>query len=210
MAESIRRSYREFVGAVADVLDSLDIEYGIADSFASSQYGEPRQTLDVDLTLHLQPADADRFAAAFDTIQMAADAYAIRETYTYTTPLPFGVIDYANGWKADCYFLRNTAYDRAAFVRRLEWPFAEAKCGQVWLYAPEDVILMKLVYYRMSQGVSTKHLRDITTMLTNRRNWGQALDLNYLNQWALQLQVMEYWQKLWDDAAITGVAGVDR
>ncbi len=108
------------------MLDSLDIEYGIAGSFASSQYGEPRQTLDVDLTLHLQPVDAERFARAFDAIQMAADAYAIRETYTYTAPLPFGVIDYANGWKADCYFLRSTAYDRAAFARRLKWPFAEA------------------------------------------------------------------------------------
>lgn len=201
MVESIRRSYREFVGAVADALGDLDIEYGIAGSFASSQYGEPRQTLDVDLTLHLQPVDVDRFAAAFDAIQMAADAYAIRETYTYTTPLPFGVIDYANGWKADCYFLRNTAYDHAAFARRLEWPFAEARRGKVWLYAPEDVILMKLVYYHMSQGVSTKHLRDITAMLANRQNWRQMLDLNYLSLWGARLQVMEYWKKLWDTAS---------
>lgn len=199
MAESIRRSYREFVGAVADVLDDLKIEYGIAGSFASSQYGEPRQTLGVDLTLHLQPIDADRFAAAFDALQMATDAYAIRETYTYTAPLPFGVIDYTNGWKADCYFLRSSAYDRAAFARRLEWPFADARRGSVWLYAPEDVILMKLVYYRISQGVSTKHLRDITAMLANRQQWGQALDVNYLQQWAAQLQVIEYWQKLWGD-----------
>jgi hypothetical protein len=70
-----------------------------------------------------------------------------RETYTYAAPLPFGVIDYANGWKADCYFLRNTA------------------------------------------------------MLVNRQNWGQALDLSYLAQWAAQLQVMDYWQKLWADAS---------
>jgi hypothetical protein len=199
MAESIRRSYREFVGTVADVLDRLNIEYGIAGSFASSQYGEPRQTLDVDLTLHLQPAEADRFAAAFESVQMAADAYAIRETFGYTNPLPFGVIDFANGWKADCYFLRKTAYDRAAFARRLEWPYPEAKRGKVWLYAPEDVILMKLVYYRMSQGVSTKHLRDITAMLVNMNRWIQPLDVDYLSQWVAQLQVFEYWNKLWDD-----------
>jgi hypothetical protein len=118
MAESIRRSYSEFVGVVADVLDRLNIDYGIAGSFASSQYGEPRQTLDVDLTLHLQPVDADRFAAAFEAVQMTADAYAIRETHGYTNPLPFAVIDYANGWKADCYFWRKTAYNQAAFARR--------------------------------------------------------------------------------------------
>lgn len=50
MAESIRRSYRDFVGVVADVLDEFGIEYGIAGSF--------------------------------------------------TTPWPFAVIDFANGWKA--------------------------------------------------------------------------------------------------------------
>ena len=161
MAESIRRSYREFVGAVADALDDLNIEYGIAGSFASRQYGEPRQTLDVDLTLHLQPVDADRFAAAFDALQMAVDAYAIRETYTYTAPLPFGVIDYANGWKADCYFLRSTAYDHAAFARRLEWPFAEARRGKVWLYAPEDVILMKLIYYRNIHQAPARYYGDV-------------------------------------------------
>jgi hypothetical protein len=199
MAESIRRSYREFVGVVADVLDDLNIEYGIAGSFASSQYGEPRQTLDVDLTLHLQPIDAERFAAAFEAVQMAADPYAIRETYDYTNPLPFAVIDYANGWKADCYFWRKTAYDQAAFARRLEWPYPEAKRSKLWLYAPEDVILMKLVYYRMSQGVSTKHLRDIAAMLANMERWGRPLDGSYISQWANQLQVNEYWLKLWDD-----------
>ncbi len=68
MAELIRRSYSKFVGAVADLLDDLNIEYGIAGSFASSQYGEPRQTLDVDLTLHLQAVDADRLAAAFEAL----------------------------------------------------------------------------------------------------------------------------------------------
>jgi hypothetical protein len=197
MAESIRRSYREFVGVVADVLDGLNIEYGIAGSFASSQYGEPRQTLDVDLTLHLRLVDVDRFAAAFEAIQMAADPYAIRETYDYTNPLPFAVIDYANGWKADCYFWRKTAYDQAAFARRLEWPYPEAKRGRLWLYAPEDVILMKLVYYRMSQGVSTKHLRDITAMLANMDKWDRQLDMNYLDQWMGPLQVTEYWTKLW-------------
>jgi hypothetical protein len=58
---------------------------------------------------------------------------------------------------------------------------------------------MKLVYYRLSQGVSTKHLRDITAMLANRQHWGQVLDLDYLKQWAVQLQVADYWQSLWTE-----------
>ena len=35
MAESIRRSYREFVGAVADVAESSGVKRGRADLFAT-------------------------------------------------------------------------------------------------------------------------------------------------------------------------------
>lgn len=197
MAESKTRSYEKFVGAVADALDGLRIEYGFAGSFASSQYGEPRQTLDADLTVRLQPSDADRFAAAFQTIDMFADAETIREAVGYRDPIPFGVIDPRGGWKADCYLLRDTAYERAAFSRRRELPYPDAERGRVWLYAPEDVILMKLDYYRISQGVSTKHLRDIAGMLANMKRWEQSLDLDYLTQWATRLQLIDHWNTLW-------------
>lgn len=122
MEASKQRSYGEFVGAVADVLDTLQIEYGFAGSFASGQYGEPRQTLDADLTVHLRPEDAGRFASAFQTIGMFADPEAICDTFGYRDPLPFGVIDPSGGWKADCYLLRDTAYERTAFSRRRELP----------------------------------------------------------------------------------------
>lgn len=199
MAESGPRSYEQFVGVVADTLDSLRIEYGFAGSFASSQYGEPRQTLDADLTLHLQPNDADRFAAAFTALELFADPETIRETFGYRTPIPFGVIDPRGGWKADCYLMRGSAYERAAFGRRREWPYSAAKRGRVWLYAPEDVILMKLDYYRISQEVSTKHLRDIAGMLANMQRWDQPLDADYLTHWATQMSVMDYWKKIWDE-----------
>jgi len=199
MVESNERSYSRFVGLVADVLDNLRIEYGFAGSFASGQYGEPRQTLDADLTAHLQRGDADRFAAAFQAVEMFADAETIRGAFGYRNPIPFGVIDPRGGWKADCYLLRGSAYAQMAFTRRRELPYAAAKRGRVWLYAPEDVILMKLEYYKMSQGVSTKHLRDIASMLANMGRWDHPLDVDYLNRWAKELQVMDYWTKLWDE-----------
>jgi len=199
VAGSGPRSYEVFVGVVADVLDDLRIEHGFAGSFASSQYGEPRQTLDADLTLHLQPDDADRFAAAFQAIDMFADVETIREAFGYRNPIPFGVLDPRGGWKADCYLMRGSAYERTAFDRRQEWPYRAAKRGRVWLYAPEDVILMKLDYYRISQGVSAKHLRDIASMLANMGRWDRPLDEGYLNRWAKELKVIDYWTKVWGE-----------
>ena len=70
MTELKERSYSAFVGVLADVLDDLRVEYGFAGSFASSQYGEPRQTLDADLTVQLRLSDADRFATAFQAMDM--------------------------------------------------------------------------------------------------------------------------------------------
>lgn len=199
MAVSSERSYARFVGLVADILDNLEIEYGFAGSFASSQYGEPRQTLDADLTLHLQPDEADQFADAFRAVDMYADAETIREAFGYRNPIPFGVIDPRGGWKADCYLLRSTAYEQTAFSRRRELPYPEAGRGRVWLYAPEDVILMKLDYYRLSQGVSTKHLRDIAGMLANMERWEKPLDVEYLDRWAREMDIIEYWTQLWDE-----------
>ena len=57
MAESIRRSYREFVGAVADVLDDLNSSMGLQARCGSRlKYGEPApaskpSTIDHELTL---------------------------------------------------------------------------------------------------------------------------------------------------------------
>ena len=58
---------------------------------------------------------------------------------------------------------------------------------------------MSLDYYRISQGVSTKHLRDIAGMLANMERWDRPLDADYLKQWAAKLQVMDFWAKLWDE-----------
>lgn len=206
MAESKERSYKKFVGVVADVLDSLGLEYAIAGSFASSQYGEPRATLDVDLTLHIESHDADRLATAFDAVDMMADAHTIFETYEQSSLHPFAVIDLAGAWKADCFLLQSTAYARTAFDRRREFPYPETRRKSIWLYAPEDVILSKLEYYKMSQGVSTKHLRDIAGMITNLKAKNESLDTAYVSHWATKLQVNDYWSKLWDDFQQTGSA----
>lgn len=55
--------------------------------------------------------------------------------------------------------------------------------------APEDVILMKLVYYNMGQ--SEKHLRDIASMM---RISPELIDRSYIERWAPQLGVLNGWR----------------
>jgi hypothetical protein len=52
--------------------------------------------------------------------------------------------------------------------------------------APEDVILMKLKFYK--EGGSDKHLRDIASMM---KISGDEMEKGYLEEWAGKLGVSE-------------------
>lgn len=60
-----------------------------------------------------------------------------------------------------------------------------------WFASPEDVLLNKLVYFKLSDGVSQKHLHDIAGMMKLQ---GQNLDRTYIVQWAERLDVQTEWQ----------------
>lgn len=194
MAASPPRSYSEFVSIIADVLDRLAIDYAIGGSLASSIYGEPRLTLDVDLAVHLIAAHVVPLTQALDALGIFVDDVAVRERLRDPHPQAFNLIDLNGGWKADCYLLQRTPHARRAFARRREVAYPEVARGSLWLFAPEDVILSKLVYFQQSGGVSTKHPRDIAGMLTNLAAQGERLDNDYLDHWALELGVLSIWK----------------
>ena len=50
---------------VIDVLDGLDIDYALGGSLASSTFGEPRATNDVDVAIALTPSNLTRLVAEF-------------------------------------------------------------------------------------------------------------------------------------------------
>ncbi|MBI1879347.1 MAG: hypothetical protein HYR94_14210 [Chloroflexi bacterium] len=67
--------------------------------------------------------------------------------------------------------------------------------GQVYVHAPEDLILNKLHYFSISQ--QPKHVRDITSMLLAL---GDELDTIYLETWATRLGLITVWREVRDQA----------
>jgi hypothetical protein len=57
---------------------------------------------------------------------------------------------------------------------------------QLWIKAPEDTILRKLLWYREGGEVSEKQWRDIAGVL---RVAGPELDVAYLDDWATRLGI---------------------
>ena len=82
--------------------------------------------------------------------------------------------------------------EQSAFTEsRLERarPLEVASGVTAMVSSPEDVILNKLLFYRL--GRSQKHLNDISNILKVR---DASLDRKYLDEWALRLGVVDEWQ----------------
>lgn len=62
-----------------------------------------------------------------------------------------------------------------------------------WFASPENVILMKLQYFR--EGGSEKHLRDIAGILLVQ---GKSIDQPYLDAWVANLGLSDEWQMVID------------
>ena len=190
LSQAVRGAFSDLNLEVVDTLAKLSSERRfqmvaeLAD-FARSSYATQVRTAHPD-------ASTDEVTAMVDLLNRLEIPYAvaIRERLHEARPQSFNVIDPRGGWKADCYLLRDEDFDRSAFERRRPLPFAAAVEAQLWVYAPEDVILYKLLYYKMSNGISVKHLRDIPGMPINIDRSSQTLDRGYMSHWAGRLSVL--------------------
>jgi hypothetical protein len=176
----------ELMQIVANFLESHQIAYRVVGSMASMAYGEPRFTNDVDIVAELRTEHVAPLCVAFAAPDFYLSEQAARAAVTQR--LQFNIVHPASGLKADVIVPPDTDFTRseASRVRRL------ASQGEysAWFASPEDVLLNKLVYYRLSGGVSEKHLRDIAGMMKLQ---GRKLDRDYISDWAGKLGVAEEW-----------------
>jgi hypothetical protein len=94
----------------------------------------------------------------------------------------FNLLDSATGDKVDFWLLRDEAFDRERFARRLE---VEAMGLRLNVSTPEDTILMKL-RWALQSGGSEKQVGDAAGVFAFQ---GDLLDQAYLDRWAEALSV---------------------
>lgn len=174
------------VAKLARVFDALGIRYLVGGSLASSIYGIPRATQDVDLVADIQDAHVDSLVSAlagdfYVDAEMILDAIRRRSS--------FNVVDLATMFKADVFVFRGDLWAREEMKRvrteRLDLPGGAVS---VRLASPEDTLLHKLVWYKLGNHVSDRQWRDILGILKVQ---GDALDDKYLDEWAPLLEVGE-------------------
>jgi hypothetical protein len=185
-------SQQELLRRIIRILDGLGIEYMVTGSVTSSLQGEPRSTHDIDLVVDVTEAAADRLLGAFPPDDFYVSDVAVREALARRTT--FNLIDLAGGDKVDFWILTDEPFDRSRFARRR---MAEALGLHFPVSAPEDTILMKLRWAERSGG-SEKQFTDALRVYEVQHD---ALDRDYLNEWAGKLGVESLWQRLRAEAA---------
>jgi len=174
------------VSTIARVFDDLGIPYLVGGSLASSVYGIPRATQDVDLVAELRPeavqAVHDRLVDAFyvDT-DMMLDAIARRAS--------FNVIHLETMFKVDVFIMRGDSWSREEMARARSEVF-EGTEGPVSIRfaSPEDTLLHKLIWYKLGNEISDRQWGDILGVLKVQAD---ALDDIYLDRWAPLLDVAD-------------------
>lgn len=167
---------------VIGVVEKLRLEYLVTGSIASTYFGEPRFTNDVDIVVRLPSGRIGELCAAFPAPEFYISEDAVRQAVQQ--PGQFNVIHPASGLKVDFIIARNTPFDRSRFARMMRVrpaPDYEASFATV-----EDVIVKKMEYFR--DGGSEKHLRDILGMLKI-----SGADHAYIADWASRLGLEHIW-----------------
>ena len=166
-------------------LEALGIPYMIGGSLASSAYGEPRLTNDIDIVADLTDEQVQRLLVKFPPDEFYMDEDKIREAIARQGQ--FNIIHPTSGYKVDIFICGQDAYGRSQLSRRRR---LEASNGEHAFFAsPEDVIIKKMEYFKIGQ--SERQFRDIVGML---RVQGEQVDRSYIRQWAARMDLTEVWE----------------
>ncbi|MFG0330134.1 MAG: hypothetical protein ACF8PN_09580 [Phycisphaerales bacterium] len=177
----------EILDFVVQLLERLQIPYMITGSIASSAFGEPRFTNDVDIVVDLSSQHIDALVCGFPEDDFYMSESMVRDAVRSRTM--FNVIHAASGMKVDFIVRKPDAFEQTRFNRRIRF---ESPDGVSAMFAsPEDVILKKLEFYK--EGGSEKHLRDIASILRLRRD---DLDMRYIEVWSARIGVNEIWDEV--------------
>lgn len=186
---------RAALGPVADALEALRVPYRVGGSIASSALGVARSTVDVDIVADLPMAQVNALVAKLEA-DYYIDGDMIRDAIRHRSS--FNVIHLATMMKVDVFIVKGRNFDREAFARVTQERISDDDVRIFPLTTAEDIILHKLEWFRIGDGVSERQWDDVLGVMRLQR---EALDRAYLERWARELGVEDLLQRAWAEAA---------
>jgi len=170
---------------VTSVLEGLGIRYLIGGSLASTIYGMVRMTQDSDIIADLKLEQVNPFIAAlikdfYLDEEMIYQAIAQRSS--------FNLLHRTSFFKVDIFIPKTRPFTEQQFARARRQVLWLEPPVEAFVSSPEDTLLAKLEWYRMGGDVSDRQWRDVLGIIEVQ---GAALDLVYLRQWAMDLEIAD-------------------
>lgn len=190
-AESIKLALK-----MAEILDDIVVKYLIGGSVASSILGEPRATLDVDIVADLKLSHVQPLVEAM-TGEFFIDEMMVTEAIKRKSS--FNVIHLDTMQKVDIFILSNQPLAQLEMQRRQQLIITQNPERLAWFPSPEDIILQKLIWYRLGGGVSDRQWRDVLGVLKVQAD---RLDFNYLAEWAEALNLTDLMAQVLSQAGL--------
>ncbi len=162
------------------------IPYMVVGSVAGLVHGRVRSTIDVDVVIDPTVRSLSAFVASLPEEDFYVSSEAAAQALTQRSQ--FNVIDFASGLKIDLIVRKDRPFSASEFSRKvpvvafdIEFPVATL----------EDTILAKLEWGK--KGGSARQLEDVEELV---RLAGDSLDEAYLDRWAADLDITEYWLRV--------------
>ncbi len=178
---------------MTDVLDDFKIDYAIGGSIASSLYGKVRFTQDVDITV---AAFGDKAEQLYNVLK--GNFYISKDAMyqAISNRGSFNIIHLESAFKIDIFVCKDDDFHRQIFLRRRKVKLDESIEHLFDIVSAEDIILLKLQWYKSAGCVSERQWSDVLGVLAVQ---SQALDMKYLRNCSEQLGLSDILQKAIDE-----------
>ena len=172
---------REILLAIAGLLNKHKIPYLLTGSFASSFYGYPRATHDIDFIVEVNLRSLKKLATALPSLG-SSYVFSKKEFVNVDAPTMVNVYHRKTGTKID-FWVSETNKFKQEFGRRRKTMFDGQPLN---LVSAEDLILTKLLWCMEIR--SERHLNDCAGIWRVQKG---KLDEHYLHRRARELSVLD-------------------
>jgi len=181
---------------VVKVFEKCGIAYQISGSLASSAFGIPRATMDVDIVADVKLKQVDAIVELLKE-EFYVDTEMVNNAIKQGSC--FNLIHLETMFKVDVFILKDRPFDQQAFLHKVKKIVSTDSSQQLFFASPEDIILNKLEWYKAGAEVSERQWADILGILKVQ---GKDLDMAYLKKWANELGLTELLNRAIDDARL--------
>ena len=177
----------ELLKEVVQFLNTAHTPYMLTGSIVSSFQGEPRSTHDIDMMILFDKDNVNSLLNAFPPPTFYLDREMVLEGIR--SKKMFKLLNTMTGDKIDFYPLPDNEYELVRFKRKIQEDINDL---QVWITSPEDTIISKLRWCKLSNGTE-KQFKDALNVFEVQY---EILDFPYIQIWIEKLGLLHLYERL--------------